>query len=52
LDADADGYKAVADGGMDCDDTDASVYPGAQEIADGKDNDCDGTVDEGLTAAP
>ncbi len=34
----------------DCDDTDASVYPGAEEILDGKDNDCDGMIDE--TAVP
>jgi hypothetical protein len=37
----------VADGG-DCDDTDSTTYPGAPEVADGVDNDCDGTVDEGI----
>jgi len=30
----------------DCDDGDANVYPGAPALADGKDNDCDGTVDK------
>lgn len=32
----------------DCDDTDASVYPGAVEVCDGLDNDCDTEIDEGL----
>jgi hypothetical protein len=36
-----------APAGTDCDDTDPDTYPGAEEIADGKDNDCDGEVDEG-----
>ncbi|MBJ6369209.1 MopE-related protein [Snuella sedimenti] len=34
---------------MDCDDTDDTVYPNASELCDGKDNDCDGQTDEGVT---
>ncbi len=30
----------------DCDDTDAAVFPGADEYCNGIDDDCDGTVDE------
>jgi len=33
-------------GGEDCDDGDASVYPGAVETCDGLDNDCDSLVDD------
>ncbi len=40
------GYITV---GGDCDDEDSEVYPGATEICDGIDNNCDGQVDEGLT---
>ncbi|MDY6836849.1 MAG: putative metal-binding motif-containing protein [Thermodesulfobacteriota bacterium] len=33
----------------DCNDNDNTVYPGAAELCDGKDNDCDTQVDEGCT---
>ncbi len=39
------GYVATAD---DCNDVNASAYPGASESCDLVDNDCDGDVDEGV----
>jgi large repetitive protein len=33
---------------QDCDDGEAAVNPGASEVCDGVDNNCDGEVDEGL----
>jgi hypothetical protein len=42
LDNDGDGYTPLCG---DCDDDDASANPGATELCDGTDNDCDGTVD-------
>ncbi len=42
-DGDGDGYIP---GIGDCDDGDPTSFPGALELADGVDNDCDGTVDE------
>ena len=44
LDGDADGVPM----GADCDDEDAHVHPGALEVCNGVDDDCDGAVDEGL----
>ncbi len=37
-------YKATKLG--DCDETSAAINPAATEICDGKDNNCDGTIDE------
>lgn len=34
--------------GSDCAPTDAAIFSGAEEICDGKDNNCDGQVDENL----
>ena len=42
-DDDHDGFSPPAD----CDDTDQTVFPGATELCDGRDNDCDGTADDG-----
>ncbi|MCB9796701.1 MAG: hypothetical protein H6741_28715 [Alphaproteobacteria bacterium] len=61
-DADGDGYGDadysavacdapsgyVADS-SDCDDDEASAYPGAAEVCDELDNNCDGDTDEGVT---
>lgn len=61
VDADGDGFGEEATGvescsqplntittGGDCDDTNDQIYPGATEVCDAVDNDCDGSVDEGL----
>ncbi|MBK9337636.1 MAG: hypothetical protein IPM98_14160 [Lewinellaceae bacterium] len=46
-DADDDAFTIV-DG--DCDDDDPDTYPGATEVCDGADNNCDGFVDEGVAS--
>jgi len=43
-DADGDGFSQPED----CDDGHAGVHPGAPEVCDGVDEDCDGEIDEGL----
>ena len=60
-DADEDGYgnenitiescseqDGFVDNGSDCNDTDNTVFPGAEEICDDMDNNYNGDVDEGL----
>lgn len=42
VDSDKDGVVA----GKDCNDHDETVRPGAPELCDGKDNNCDGRIDE------
>jgi hypothetical protein len=61
VDADTDGFGDDATGveqcaqpantvtiGGDCDDADSTVYPGAMELCDGIDNNCNTSIDEGL----
>jgi len=45
-DFDGDGYGPS----QDCDNFNPAVYPGATEVCDGLDNNCDGQVDEGVQA--
>ena len=45
IDNDADGVSGCQG---DCDDADPARFPGNPEICDGLDNDCDGTVDNGV----
>ncbi|MEO0324980.1 MAG: MopE-related protein, partial [Myxococcota bacterium] len=49
-DDDGDGFPDAACAGddlrADCDDLDGAIFPGAPELLDGRDNDCNGEVDE------
>lgn len=50
VDLDNDGYPAQCEGATDCQDQDPDIHPGASELCDGLDNDCDQQRDEGLFA--
>lgn len=45
-------FVPAATQGGDCLDTDAGVYPGADEFCNGLDNDCDGDIDEDPVSGP
>jgi hypothetical protein len=48
VDGDGDGYypQVGCNTPLDCDDGSAAIHPGAEELCDSADNDCDGQVDE------
>ncbi|ODS35834.1 hypothetical protein BEH94_05620 [Candidatus Altiarchaeales archaeon WOR_SM1_SCG] len=48
-DFDNDFYTKTACNGTDCDDNNSNKFPGNPEICDGLDNDCDKSIDNGLT---
>jgi hypothetical protein len=52
VDMDQDEFGTGTDCAVqDCDDTDATIFPGAEEACDNdKDDDCDGSTDEGCTS--
>lgn len=50
-DVDGDGYGDGCQAGKDCDDNNVSSHPGAPELCDGLDNDCDNEIDEGALNA-
>ena len=60
-DFDGDGYRAPLPGfvagapgscGNDCNDHNSNVHPGATEVCNGVDDNCDGAIDEGLPYSP
>ena len=63
VDVDGDGFGdpdsgaelCESDGGVlignDCDDDDAGIWPGAPEVCDGVDNNCGGTIDDGVSTS-
>lgn len=65
IDTDGDGFGAATDSsyglvappgyvipGTDCDNSNATIFPGAPEVCDGFDNDCNGLIDDNCRAVP
>ncbi len=46
-DDDEDGFQDISCGGTDCNDQDPLIHPQAQELCDGKDNNCDSLLSPG-----
>ena len=51
VDHDGDGHGPGCEAGADCRGADPSSFPGAPEVCDGLDNDCDGVIDDGGVCA-
>ncbi|WP_257446177.1 MopE-related protein [Archangium lipolyticum] len=51
-DLDGDGYVSASTKGSDCDDTDATVHPGAEEKCGGKDSNCANGDDDATDKRP
>ena len=47
VDGDGDGYGQNCSAGLDCNDSNSSIHPGAIEYCNGIDDNCNGRVDEG-----
>ena len=55
VDGDRDGVPTCSESvsfPTDCDDEDSEIGPGASELCDGIDQDCDGVIDERITSCP
>ncbi|MFC1741244.1 putative metal-binding motif-containing protein [Nanoarchaeota archaeon] len=51
IDNDGDGYGEYCKRSYDCDDSDASINPGAREVCNNRDDDCNNIRDDSLTRA-
>jgi hypothetical protein len=52
IDSDGDGYNSTSTGGGDCNDSNSSINPGATEVCNGINDDCDLAIDEECECTP